>query len=203
MLVGNVSSAQSQKEITLNKEVRNPSKIREINDLRAVLKIDTVQKESEKGLQFSIKIQNDSTSDIIIKNPVDFIGISLSNSAGREAFIQQISRFVVHTTAPHKFGSFVIERIMSKGKEVKSIDMANTDSITIPAKDAFEIFFNINKVNNANPNVVITRENQHVKIPSDIYKLYILFEIISVKTWESDVRFTLPSLTSLTIRYGL
>jgi len=163
-----------------------------------------VQKESEKGLQFSIKIQNDSTSDIIIKNPVDFIGISLSNSAGREAFIQQISRFVVHTTAPHKFGSFVIERIMSKGKEVKSIDMANTDSITIPAKDAFEIFFNINKVNNANPNVVITRENQHVTIPSDTYRLYLLlFGIYSGKTWESDITFGLPFLTSLKIRYGL
>ena len=63
-----------------------------LNNFEVIFSTDTVQKKSEKGLRYCITIKNDSTSNMVIKNPLDHLAISLSNQWSQEVLVRTIPK---------------------------------------------------------------------------------------------------------------
>lgn len=108
------------------------------------LRIDTVQKESIKGIQFSIKLENNSDSAIAIKNPLDFTYIQLIDESGVNIVINQPSRYKIHSNGIEDFSykAFNIDHVLIDSKS-SNIMLSNEKVITIPSKGTYEIFLNI------------------------------------------------------------
>jgi hypothetical protein len=135
------SFAQSKKTIFLKKGINRKFKASEISGIQVLFNVDTNQQKSENGLKFSIRIRNDSTQAIIIKNPLYFLSMSLTNVNGTDVLIKQISKLAIKPLrGKYVFRTFIVEKVKSKDKELQSIDMANTEQITIPEKVGLRYF---------------------------------------------------------------
>lgn len=203
LLIYNGSFAQSHKEIKLNKQKHKSATSAEIDPIQVIFDIDTSQMQSDKGIRFCLKIKNDSTSNIVVRNPMDFIGISLTDKTGQSVLLPYGSRVALHTSGG-RFNppiAFTAEKIVSKGKEVKSIDMANVDTINVPAKGSFDIYLNIHQCRDITSDQ--TYPYKIIPVPAGKYWLFIILSIISGKDLKtSETRATFVS-TSLHINYGL
>jgi hypothetical protein len=187
----------AQNEYKLNK----PKKFiynTDINGIQVTLRVDTAQKMTGEGLKFSIKIKNDSTSNIIIRNPMDFLSMGLTNEAGIGILPNEVSRLTINTKGLHSFRSFSVEKITSSEKELKNIDLANVQTINIPAKSAFEIFFKINRVLKTDAVKPYTKDSE-MEIPKGRYRLFFITTIMSATKNEANFIFTSPPIY---IRYG-
>ncbi len=195
--------AQSKNEIVFNKKNHETAKSSEIDHIQVVFAGDSAQKKSERGFRFIIKIKNDSRSNITVRNPLDNIGINLANDKGYNILIPYFSRNEIDdyksgSVKPTK--SYVVEKIVSNGKEIKSIDMANTDTITIPAKSSFDIYLNISQclgLTEGKPD-----PSKIIQLPAGRYKIFISLGVISGKDLKSIETRALFMLPLIRINYG-
>jgi hypothetical protein len=196
------SIAQSHREINLGKRKYKNSKSAEIDPIQVVLNVDTSQKQTDKGIRFSIKIKNDSASNIVILNPLDVIRIDLINKAGNSIIIPYGSRFGTHTSGSHNRPiSFTIEKIVSKDKELKLTDLADVDTINVPSKSSFNIYLNINRCLDLSSDS--KNQQKIVPIPIGKYRLLVILGIVSGKDKTSTQTRTTFTLLPLSINYSL
>jgi hypothetical protein len=196
------SFAQSKKTIFLKKGINRKFKASEISGIQVLFNVDTNQQKSENGLKFSIRIRNDSTQAIIIKNPLYFLSMSLTNVNGTDVLIKQISKLAIKPLrGKYVFRTFIVEKVKSKDKELQSIDMANTEQITIPEKSGFEIFLKIPKIFNPSSSLDKTK-NSEVKLEKGKYRLFAVLGIVSSSNnnpIENNLTFILPAVI---VNYG-
>jgi hypothetical protein len=174
------SFAQSKKTIFLKKGINRKFKASEISGIQVLFNVDTNQQKSENGLKFSIRIRNDSTQAIIIKNPLYFLSMSLTNVNGTDVLIKQISKLAIKPL---------------RGKYVF------TEQITIPEKSGFEIFLKIPKIFNPSSSLDKTK-NSEVKLEKGKYRLFAVLGIVSSSNnnpIENNLTFILPAVI---VNYG-
>jgi hypothetical protein len=186
------SFAQSKKTIFLKKGINRKFKASEISGIQVLFNVDTNQQKSENGLKFSI----------IIKNPLYFLSMSLTNVNGTDVLIKQISKLAIKPLrGKYVFRTFIVEKVKSKDKELQSIDMANTEQITIPEKSGFEIFLKIPKIFNPSSSLDKTK-NSEVKLEKGKYRLFAVLGIVSSSNnnpIENNLTFILPAVI---VNYG-
>lgn len=164
--------------------------------VQVFLIIDSVQKSSEKGLEFSIKFNNATENIISIRNPVDHLFLTLINKSGKNVLFPYVSRVRNQSLSRGSVenNSFDIKAVMYNGKE-ENIKILEPEKLTISSKGNLEIFFSITKILKTNAKAPYTIE-QAMKIPKGLYKLTISTAIAD------GIENTILSLTSGWINYG-
>jgi hypothetical protein len=164
--------------------------------VQVFLVIDSVQKSSEKGLEFSIKFNNTTENIVSIRNPVDHLFLTLMNESGKNLLLPYISRVRNQSLSKASLenNSFDIKVVMYNGKE-ENINILEPEKLTINSKENLEIFFSIGKILKTNAKAPYTIE-QARKIPKGLYKLTISTAIAD------GIENTILSLTSGWIKYG-
>jgi hypothetical protein len=139
-----ITACHAEKQLRLLPQEQRYENITE--KLQAHICIDTIQKQSDKGLQFSIRITNDSSADISISNPLEFMGPVLSNDTGLNMMTEEIGRSLMHLAYGRKYhySSFNIAAVKVNGKKSTN-DLNAARTIIIPAKGVYDIFVSITK----------------------------------------------------------
>ncbi|NII29264.1 hypothetical protein HB364_29565 [Pseudoflavitalea sp. X16] len=163
------------------------------NSLQVLLKADTVQKRSEKGLQFSLRLQNDSASSVTIKNPMDLFSPSLLNEAGKDILYPYISRLLIHSRGPNTNKSFVVNRLKINDRTGDE-KLLQQPQVTIPGNGSIEIFISITHVLKPDAVKPYTAE-QTMPIPSGRYQL------LSTLAMMEGEKSSLLRIPSVYIRY--
>ncbi|WP_310393761.1 hypothetical protein [Hymenobacter sp.] len=143
--------------------------------IKASVRADTLQQHSEKGLVAVLVISNDSTAAVVIKNPVDFLGIRLVDATGVDVFFPHRSRL----TFDHKrrkvgepdgvFRSLSIARVAIDDKP-SQVNLWASDAVTIPAHGNMKVLLHITDVLQPNAAKPYTADKA-VKIPTGSYSL--------------------------------
>jgi hypothetical protein len=140
--------------------------------LRAGICIDTTQKQSEKGLRFSIRIANDSATDMTVRNPMDMFIPGLLNDSGHTVTLPYVPRNTIKSNAAkHIVQAFNITGIKANGRIVQD-DLAEKDEVIIPAKGVYEIFLSITKARKPG-----AKPEETMPVGKGLYHLIILLDI--------------------------
>lgn len=115
--------------------------------LQAFISIDTLQKASDKGLQLTLIVRNNKGYYTSIVNPLDLLGISITNERGiKQDLIDKGARFKIHTKNGFRYKEFIIERVLINGSPTK-LDLNKETAITVPANGILRVFLAVNKIN--------------------------------------------------------
>jgi hypothetical protein len=190
--------AQSVKEIKFKEYHLEKTIKKKPACITFISKIDTLQKLSPNGLKFSIKLKNDSTENLEIRNPLDFMIIGLIDEAGVDVYFPEISRLLINEKGPHVYKSFEVERITKNAKEVLDLDISNAKTIVLPPKGELEIFYKIKIALKSNAKKPYT-ENETEQLKSGIYKFIMYLAIAPQKT---DLAYMQLRIPLTTIYYG-
>ena len=139
------------------------------NGVQVFFKADSAQKKSGKGLQFSVKLQNDSSTSVVIRNPLDFISPSLLNEAGKDILYPYVSRILINSKGPYSPKSFDVDRIKVNDKSA-DIKLRQEKQITIAGNGSIEIYMSIKQVLKPGAEKPFT-EDQRIPIPAGTYQL--------------------------------
>jgi hypothetical protein len=190
-----VQSYGQSKELKF-RDVLNKDKISVVdNKMKFSIAIDTVQKTSDRGIKFSIKIKNDSSINITIQNVLDRIYLSLKNDSGRNVLVSQQSRSKINHHQLFKYTSYIIDDVSINGKSIGTDSLDRKEFITIPANKTYIISLRIPR---------IVKEKSKTAFGSDL--------IISTPkgkyTLAADIAITTDKLTLITIppiviKYGV
>jgi hypothetical protein len=114
-------------------------------NIQVFMNADTTQKISARGVQFSLKLQNDSSTDVVIVNPLDLLGISMFDTAWKEVQFPYRGRQRGHDGGwTNK--TFVVNRVKINGRATDTAPFVKGYNITIPANGKVEIFMGITNV---------------------------------------------------------
>lgn len=117
------------------------------DELQAFLKIDTVQRLSEKGLRFAIEVVNSSTADVSISNILDRLKIQLINESGSDVIVPHFPKELINAgpnnSVMHR--SVKVEAVRIQGKEV-DINVLKEALTTVPAQGTFEVSLQVTTV---------------------------------------------------------
>jgi hypothetical protein len=179
-----ITACHAEKQLRLLPQEQRYENITE--KLQARICIDTMQKQSEKGLQFSILIGNDSTGAITINNPMLLFTHSLLDSSGNSMLYKEIPRALIHRAAgnQHHFQTFNVTAIKVNGRSV-SDDLANVRQVIVPAKGVYEIFMSITQSKKPKSKSVET-----IPLPKGHYVLSIALRLIVSDESRSALKFT-------------
>jgi hypothetical protein len=167
-----------------------------------IFKIDTLQKLSPNGLKFSIKLKNDSTENLEIGNPLDFMTIMLLDEAGINVYFPEPSRLFINQKGSHVYKSFEVERITKNAKEVFDLDINNAKTIVLPPKGELEIFYKIKIALKSDAKKPYT-ENEAEQLKSGIYKFFMGLAIVPQKnSKQTDLASMALNIPVTTIYYG-
>jgi hypothetical protein len=137
------SACQAKKSLRIAPDKLEQKNITE--KLQACICIDTTQKQAEKGVQFSIRITNDSSGAISIKNPMHIFVPNLLDDLHRRVMFPYMPRTIVDNKGgKYTFKSFEITSIKVNGRKAQD-DLTEKDDILIPGKASYEIFFSVTK----------------------------------------------------------
>ena len=192
--------AQSQKEITLKSKLDKVSEKSEIGNLKIGIIVDTMQVRTEKGIKFTVRIKNDSTTSVLIKNPLYSMSYYLMNEKRENVAIQERSKYTIKLVGNEKyhFQGINIQKVVSKGIELTKLDMENTDTINIPPKASVEIFVNVPKV--IKNKEAIDDKSRFEPVPKGKYLFSVDLGIISQQN--TDIASFSPSSRPIYINYG-
>jgi hypothetical protein len=115
--------------------------------MAVLVKVDTIQHQTQSCLKFSILMKNKTDTVLKIKNLVDFFDFKLINDSGFNILFPNVSKIYVNSVSAIKNNnqSFKIEKITINGK-VADTNIINQEFNSIPSKGQFEIFVSIIKV---------------------------------------------------------
>jgi hypothetical protein len=134
-----------------------------------IMNADTTQKKSDRGLQFSLKLQNAADTAVVIVNPLDLLGISVFDAAWKEVQFPYRGRQRGHDGGwTNK--TFVVHRIKVNGKTTDVKPFVQDYNITIPGNGKVEIFMGITKVLKPGAVMPLTVE-QTIPVPAGKYKM--------------------------------
>lgn len=138
-------------------------------NVRVIMNADTAQKRSDKGLQFSLKLQNDSATAVEIVNPLDLLGISMFDTAWKEVQFPYRGRPRGHDRGwTNK--TFVVNRVKINGRATNVDTFRKVYNVTIPGNSKMEIFMGITNVLKPDAVRPFTVE-QTIPVPAGKYTL--------------------------------
>jgi len=114
-------------------------------NVQVIMNADTAQKRSDKGLQFSLKLQNDSATAVEIVNPLDLLGVTMFDTAWKEVQFPYRGRQSGHDGG-WKNRTFVVNRVKINGRATDVEPFVKGYNITIPGNGRVEIFMGITNV---------------------------------------------------------
>ena len=186
-------SAQTMKEIELH-GINRANLRQDDNKLNVSLKLDTIQNQSADGLKFSIKISNNSTENITVKNILNFLQLTLFDESGNNIAVKQVPRALINTNKNLTgYEAFKIHGITSNNKSIDAAILSKP-SLTIPAKGNYEIILKIQNILMHNDGI---SANVTSMIPGK-YKLGITLSLIGDKSSTSTIFQPMP----LTVYYN-
>jgi hypothetical protein len=143
---------------------RTPAK-----SVSVIMNADTTQKKSDRGLQFSLKLQNDADTAVVIVNPLDLLGISVFDAAWKEVQFPYRGRQRGHDRGwTNK--TFVVNRVKINGMATDVKPFVQDYNITLPGNSKVEIFMGIAKVLKPGAVMPLTVE-QTIPVPAGNYKM--------------------------------
>jgi hypothetical protein len=183
-----VSQTFTQQNIRVLK-FKEPGKINELpgqsknipNRVNALIKLNIKQNNSDLGLQLSLNIENHTTSEATIANPLDFLNLKLINKAGEtQTLINRGVRFKIHTSNGFKYWRFTIHKVLINNIP-STIDLNKETSITIPKNGNFKIFISIGKVSPFNGySVPFPATDTRQPFPIGNYKLLAMYKTMVI-----------------------
>jgi hypothetical protein len=167
--------AQPVKEYQLVKAIKTDT----VGKINVFLKVDSMQYQHQNGINFSLRFKNNFKDSITIKNPLDFLNISLYNGVGHDVFIPMPSRIMANAK-----GKDVVKRVYDRSCPIVGIILngeavlldIEARNIKIPGGSNIEIMFRVSEVK---PDPVnINDPSLKVKLPFDKYRLLVSVGII-------------------------
>jgi hypothetical protein len=147
--------------------------------IQVFMNADTTQKISASGVQFSLKLQNDSSTEVVIVNPLDLLGISMFDTAWKEVQFPYRGRQHGHDRGwTNK--TFVVNRVTINGLAA-DVRLLQDYNITIPGNGKVEIFIEITKVLKPGEVRPYTVE-QTIPVPSGKYKVKLTVGLMEGKS---------------------
>jgi hypothetical protein len=114
-------------------------------NVRVIMNADTAQKRSDRGLQFSLKMENDSATAVEIVNPLDLLGVTMFDTAWKEVQFPYKGRQRGHDNGwTNK--TFVVNRVKINGRTADVDPFLKGYNVTIPGNGKVEIFMGITNV---------------------------------------------------------
>jgi hypothetical protein len=157
-----VSTAFTRSTIGIG--TRTPAK-----SIRVFMDADTIQKKSAAGLQFSLKLQNDSAIAVEIVNPLDLLSVAMFDTAWKEVHFPYRGRQRGHDRGwTNK--TFVVGSVIINGRSIDVKPFIEGYNITIPANGKVEIFMKITHVLKPGAVEPLTVE-QTIPVPTGVYKV--------------------------------
>jgi hypothetical protein len=144
-------------------------------NMRVIMNADTTQKSSAKGLQFSIKLQNDSATEVIVRNPLDQLQITILDPAWKEVQFPYRGRRLGHDGGWTN-NSFVVNRVTINGRST-DVKLLQDYYISIPGSGKVEIFIGITNVLKPGAVRPYTVE-QTIPVPTGIYKVMLTLGLL-------------------------
>lgn len=154
--------------------------------IAAFLIIDTAQKQSQNGIHFSIKLVNDSTGNLVVNNPLDFLHISLWNDSKINIIPEQPSRYKIDRKDSFGFSytAFNIEKVVINNSS-SNINLNSEKYIHIPSKGEYEIYLSVRDALKTNGNEKPLITNEKIPIDKGNYQLLISLGIAMNKKLEN------------------
>jgi hypothetical protein len=124
-----------------------------LSGIKAIIKVDTIQSRSDRGLVFSLRLKNTTSNSVEIMNPLDFLGIDLFNESRQSVLIQEgLPRYEVRDpNEKFNYRQFEIEQVKINNSVV-DFDISQKKSVVLQANESIEIFIGIVKIINKNRN---------------------------------------------------
>lgn len=166
---------QSKKEVMFNENVSDTERTW-TNVLKAFLVIDTVQKLSDKGIRFSIKLKSNCDTGISIINPLFLLYLVITNESGKN-----IWNMVVSTGRKHRDTLFKVEKVIVNGHPSlidltpASFDLTDARYIAIPPRGLFEIFLAVDSTTGSTKNS--RKADYRQPVPEGNYSFSAMFRV--------------------------
>jgi hypothetical protein len=151
---------------------------------------DSVQRRSDKGIRFAMKIENNTDSSIIIQNVIDTFSIHLLNAFNKDILYPYTPRMFVHHRGRYVYHSFIIENIQIN-KKLMPLEVQHEKNLKIPAKGNVKFSFRIQNILSPDAQKPNSPEKT-IRIPAGGYSLLLSLHIL---TNEKSKLFTLDPLS--------
>lgn len=147
-------------------------------DFKMQLRADTIQAQTEQGLQFSVLIQNSSNKEKWIVNPLETIVLAVLNSKNKPVNIPVIPAAFINAGSgkkPGSYNSFSVDQVKINGK-TSSMNLF-ADAFSIPAGGTCELFLGVRKI--LSPAAIKPyKQSDEISTSSDRYTLMVSLGII-------------------------
>lgn len=141
----------------------------------ADLILDTVQLVNTNGIRFSVKLVNNTDSQISINAPPNLIAIGLLDSSGKNLLYSFIPKVLVYNKHAYKNYSYTISK-MTLNRKLLHSDPYDIE-IRLPVSGELEVFYMINTVFKEDANKTVL-EDQLIPLAKGEYILHLSIQKI-------------------------